>query len=314
MGELIHNPLIRSIPASPDPYIFKQGDFYYFCHSEHGATIWVWRSPTLAGLDTTPDKCLVWRPPAEGPLSKNVWAPELHFFDGKWYLYFCADDGKNENHRMYALQSISDDPLGPYGDPVRLQWQDEDFWGIDATIFRNEHDGAFYMIWSGWPGHVDEVQHLYIAPMSSPMAVSGPRRLLSQPELPWESWINEGPSTIQRDGKICVVYSANESWTARYCLGLLYIDSKADLLDRANWTKKPEPILVADAGVGVYGPGHNSFFTGPDGADWIAYHVKTSPENGWEDRMAWVQPLLWDSEGLPYVGKPVETPESVPTK
>jgi GH43 family beta-xylosidase len=309
MAQTITNPLIRSVPFSPDPYIIRQGDFYYFCLSRGGTGLWVWRSPTLAGLDTTPDKKLVWQPPATGLLSKEVWAPELHFIDGKWYIVTCADDGNNDNHRVYVLEAATDDPLGSYKEPVKIQWQGDDFWGIDATIFRNDHDGQLYMIWSGWPGKVNGVQNLYIAPMSSPLALSGPRVLISEPDRPWEAWLDEGPSVIQRDGKICVVYSGNESWDQKYCLGLLYADATANLLDRANWTKKPEPILVADPALSVYGPGHNSFFKGPDGSDWIAYHAKGAPESGWGDRRAWVQPLDWDENGLPYVAKPAPTVE-----
>src|SRR5689334_17322746 len=115
MEEEFHNPLIRSIETSPDPYIVKYGDYYYYCLSRLNGAIWVWRSATLGGLDATADKKVIWQAPAEGPFSKEVWAPELHFFEGRWYIYFAADNGENENHRMYVLQSDTDDVFGSYG-------------------------------------------------------------------------------------------------------------------------------------------------------------------------------------------------------
>ena len=74
-------------------------------------------------------------------------------------------------------------------------------------------NGSLYFIWSGWPGKTDGLQNLYIAPMSNPWTLSGPRVLLSTPDLPWESWIQEGPVALQRGGKAFVIYAANLSWT-----------------------------------------------------------------------------------------------------
>ena len=65
-----------------------------------------------------------------------------------------------------------------------------DRWAIDGTVLEADN-GALYFIWSGWPGSVDGLQNLYIAPMSNPWTISGPRVLLSTPQLSWESWIQK---------------------------------------------------------------------------------------------------------------------------
>ena len=54
------------------------------------------------------------RRPSTGPCSREVWAPEIHFLDGRWYVYVAASDGQNRNHRMWALQSEGADPFGKY--------------------------------------------------------------------------------------------------------------------------------------------------------------------------------------------------------
>src|SRR3546814_14411067 len=54
---------------------------------------------------------IVWTPPLGTGYSNNIWAPELHYLQDKWYIYFAADNGQDVNHRMYVLESSSEDPL-----------------------------------------------------------------------------------------------------------------------------------------------------------------------------------------------------------
>jgi len=60
-----------------------------------------------------------------------------------------------------------------------------DRWAIDATRF--EQDSRRFMVWSGWEGEVNVAQHLYIAELSDPWTVMGPRVRISSPEFPWET-------------------------------------------------------------------------------------------------------------------------------
>jgi GH43 family beta-xylosidase len=72
--------------------------------------------------------------------SREVWAPELHHLDDHWYVYFAASNGENRNHKLWALQSASDDPLGPYTLHGPLYTGDDpgltasNCWAIDPTI------------------------------------------------------------------------------------------------------------------------------------------------------------------------------------
>ena len=168
-------------------------------------------------------------------------------------------------------------------------------------------NGALYFIWSGWPGNSDNVaQNLYIAPMSNPWTISGPRVLLSQPQLAWESWIQEGPEVLQRNGKVFVIYSANESWTDNECLGML-VNSDGNYLNPASWTKLPQPVFQTVTGPSgsVYGPGGSSFTQSLDGTeDWIFYHAATNSDAGW-NRSIRMQHFTWDANGYPDFGQPV---------
>src|SRR4051812_17345401 len=79
------NPLLAS---GPDPWVIQKGEFYYYTHTQ-GNKISIWRTTKMSGLKDAPVQT-VWTVPATGPNIHNVWAPELHYLDNKWYLYYTA--------------------------------------------------------------------------------------------------------------------------------------------------------------------------------------------------------------------------------
>lgn len=117
-------------------------------------------------------------------LSRQVWAPELHYLEDRCHIYFAASDGANANHLSYVLSSKTKDPLGEYeltGPLATGEGADgrsPNIWSIDTTVL--ELKGQLYAVWSGWNAPGTNQQYLYIAPMSSPTELSGPRVLLCQ--------------------------------------------------------------------------------------------------------------------------------------
>lgn len=288
------------IPApAADPWMIFHNGFYYFCESRDMTTIYIRKSKHLLdiGQDTGTK---VWAPPRKGPNSKNVWAPELHFINGKWFIYYAADNGKNENHRMWVLESKTSDPLGEY---ICRGCLETGGWAIDGTIFTDD-EGEMYFTWSGWPGNVDGQQNLYIAPMSNPYTISGKRLLISEPTESWERHemaINEGPQVLKRDGKTFIVYSASASWTTHYCLGMLELTG-LDVLNPFAWTKVGPVFQKSET---IWGVGHCSFVQSPcQTEDWIFYHAKTDQKHGWLDRRVLAQKFNWHPNGHPNFGVP----------
>jgi GH43 family beta-xylosidase len=273
--------------------------FYYYCESRNERTIHVRKSKSILEIGND-DGVKVWTPPVSGPNSKNVWAPELHLVNGKWYIYYAADDGSNENHRMWVLESESADPQGNYRS---LGSVETGGWAIDGTLL--EVDGRLHMVWSGWPGKVDGQQNLYIARMENPFTIGSPRQLLTTPDQPWERHampICEGPQVLKRNGHIFIVYSASASWTEEYCLGMLLTTSK-DVMDAGAW-KKVGPVFQKTET--VWGVGHCSFIKGANtpAEDWIVYHAKSKRAKGWHDRHIHAQRFTWRLDGLPDFGMP----------
>jgi len=300
-------------PNGADPWVIRHSDGWYYATVTTGVDVRIIRSSTLSGLGGGERK-VVWTPPRDRPLSKDLWAPELHPIDGKWYVYFAADDGENANHRMYVLENPSPDPFqGRFVLKGRIFDPADDRWAIDGTVLRV--GPRLYFLWSGWEGTKDVRQNLYIAPMRDPWTLAGPRVLISSPTLPWETRgappaVNEGPQVLVRGGKVHVVYSASGSWTDHYCLGLLTARADGDLLSPASWVKHPDPVFKSANG--VFGPGHCSFVRSPDDTeDWIVYHAARYPGAGWT-RLLRAQRFRWDADGRPEFGPPVDPDRPIP--
>ena len=89
--------------------------------------------------------------------------------------------------------------------------------------------------------------------------------------------MNEGPSVVVRDGRVFLTYSASDTSPA-YCMGMLWADADADLMDISAWHKLNRPVYTTDAERGLYGPGHNTFFTDESGEVYTAYHARPYDE------------------------------------
>ena len=105
----IQNPVAQ---IGRDPFVIQKSGYYYNCYSHEGS-IWINKHSKLQNaVQLTGIK--IWTPEPDRPFSKEIWAPDLHFLEGKWYIYFAADNGQNENHRMFVLKSETDDPMSKY--------------------------------------------------------------------------------------------------------------------------------------------------------------------------------------------------------
>jgi GH43 family beta-xylosidase len=315
-AQTFKNPLL---PAGADPWSVYKDGYYYYMHTT-GRDLNIWKVKDLSQLPSA-EKVTVWTPPATGPYSKEIWAPELHHLRGKWYIYFAADDGRNRNHRLYVLENAAADPTqGTWTFKGKLETP-QDKWAIDGSVF--EHKGQLYLTWSGWEGDENGRQDIYLCKMSNPWTCVGNRIRISDPKYRWEQHgllthpgpddkpivlVNEGPQPlISPNGRVNIIFSASGCWTDYYALGMLHADANADLMDPTSWRKHPEPVFRATNVEGTYAAGHNSFFTSPDGTQhWILYHANPEPGQGCGGKRApRMQPFTFTADGVPVFGDPL---------
>lgn len=300
-----------------DPWVYKHSDdYYYFTASvPEFDRIELRRSLTIQGLAEA-EAVICWRKYDSGPMSKNIWAPEIHYINDKWYIYFAAartaetNDGMFD-HRMFVLENASANPLeGEWVEKGQLVVDWESF-SLDATTF--EHRGIRYLVWAQKDPAIPGNSNLYMAPLVNPWTIVGPQVCLTQPDYEWEKigfLVNEGAAVIKRNGRVFISYSASAT-DHHYCMGLLWADENSDLMDPANWNKSPVPVFMTDEESGQYGPGHNSFTIGEDGeTDILIYHARNYKEIAGDplydpNRHMRAQVIRWDSNGMPVFGKPV---------
>lgn len=269
-----------------DPFICKQSNGkYYFTASVPAYDRIILRcADTLAGIADA-EEVTIWKKHETGIMSKHIWAPELHYLDGKWYIYFAG--GEKEDIwkiRPYVLECTDAHPMtGEWKELGMMQCADDDAFSfrafsLDATVFEN--NGKRYYVWAEKVGVGRQISNLYIAEMETPNKLKTVQVLLTTPDYDWERvgfWVNEGPAVIKRNGKIFLTYSASETG-APYCMGMLTADDSTDLLDPRSWEKERYPVLASDPSIEVYGPGHNSFTVDEEGNDILVYHARKESE------------------------------------
>lgn len=317
-GATFTNPLL---PSGPDPYSFYKDGYYYYTHTM-GDRLELWKTKDITDLRHAEHKT-IFMPPPGTEYSKDLWAPEVLFLEGKWYAYFAADGGHNKSHRLYVLENASPDPMtGEWTFKGKIT-DASDKWAIDGDVFR--YKGQLYLLWSGWEGDVNGQQNIYIAKMKNPWEIEGERVLISSPDHGWEQIgdlkgetpphinVNEGPQALIHGDDLFVIYSASACWTDNYALGLLRFTGGSDVLDPKAWKKSSAPVFQQSKENQVYAPGHNSFFLSPDGKEsWLLYHANSKPGQGCgRERSPRAQPFTWGADGSPVFGEPISEGKAI---
>jgi len=271
------------IEERADPFIYRHTDGYYYFTASVPAfdLVELRRAKTLEELPTAETK-VIWRRHESGKMSMNIWAPEIHYVSGKWYIYFAAAEADADekgcfDHRTYILENASANPMeGDFVEAGKMETGWESF-TIDATSF--EDGGRRYFVWAQRDFDIPGNSNLYIAEMESATKLRLPAKMITRPEYPWECigfLVNEGAAVLKHDGKIFLTYSGSAT-DENYCMGMLVAESGKDLTDPANWTKLDHPVMVTEPENGVYGPGHNSFTVDEEGNDLLVFHARPYP-------------------------------------
>ena len=305
------NP-IRSTSAA-DPFVTYDGvTGYYYAMFTQGSFVEIYRSRQLATLMTEGECKIIYRADGTDGVWGDVWAPEMHRgSDGDWYIYTSGrvdEDPTAFEKRLFVLGAETDDPFGEWR---FLRLLNKQGFAIDPTTYVTPEGKQYFCCSRVDPefGQVLELQE-----MTSPLTFNPNKKAtIAKAELEWElvppyvgnAAILEGPFFLSHGDRLFIIYSANGCWSDRYALGVLEYTG-GEMCDAANWQKHGEPLLVM--GNGVYGPGHASFFTSPDGTEvFCAYHGMDhhNETNTGTDRYPHVQRVTFDETGYPVMGEAI---------
>ncbi|HEX9059954.1 MAG TPA: family 43 glycosylhydrolase [Clostridia bacterium] len=312
----VTNPIVKQ---RADPWVYKHTDGYYYMTASvpEYDRIELRRATTIQGLSTA-EAIVVWKKHTSGIMAGYIWAPEIHFISGKWYIYFTAGTSSNKfDIRLYVLECSAANPVtGSWAEMGQLKTNWESF-TLDATSFEN--NGTRYLVWAQSDPKIKSNSNIYIAKMNGPLAITGTQVMITTPEYEWEKVkyaVNEGPAVLKKNGRIFITFSASAT-DFNYCMGLLTASDTADLLNPNSWKKSSEPVFKTNAATSQYGPGHNCFTTSPDGTvDIMVYHARNykdivgDPLND-PNRHTRAQKVNWNADGTPNFGVPVADGTSV---
>lgn len=318
-----------------DPFIYRHTDGkYYFTAShtdmEHNLDgKYQYRNVALRCADSLEgladgsgnytERIVFAREPLPGDFSPHIWAPEIHYINGKWYIYFTTSIDPNNlwSIRPHVLECADENPMtGNWVNLGPVQKTTED--SIAFTDFSLDHsvlqlNGELYLFWAEKHPVVSDI---YAAKMVNPWTIDSSRiALIAHPEFTWEVHgfsVCEGPGFLHRNGRIFMTYSASGT-DSLYCLGLMTIDENADILEPSNWKKSPFPVFASYRESQQFGPGHNSFTTDEEGHDIFVFHSRQKEhylcDPGYEPlydagRNACLTRLHWNPDGTPNFGVP----------
>lgn len=275
------------ISQRADPYVMKGPDGFYYFTASYPAfynvdagydRVVLRKSETVLGLATA-EEHTIWKAHNKGVMSKHIWAPEIHFIGGKWYVFFAAGEQENVwNIRPFVIVCDGQDPINDsWTELGKMQACEDDKhsfteFSLDMTYFEN--NGKHYVVWAE---KLDD-SSLFMAEINEnePNKLVSKPILLTKPEYDWEKIrfsVNEGPAVLKTDDKVYVFFSASGTG-AEYCMGKVYADRNADLMDTNNWTKDENPVLQTEDLTDQAGPGHNSFVVDENGDLLIVYHAR----------------------------------------
>lgn len=309
-----------------DPFVTRGSDgWYYFTASypmygkedKNGYDrIVLRRARTLDGLANAEEK-VIWHIKESDTAFRFIWAPEIHEIGGKWYVLFAASGSENNvwDIDCHIIMCSGNDPYNDLwidkGKFRACEGDEFSFKGFSLDMTYFECNGKSYVAWAQNGGN----SNVYLATVNldEPWKTTSPAMLLTKPEFDWERVripVNEGPAAMIHGGRIYLAFSASATGP-EYCIGLMYADEKADLMNKSSWTKLDKPLLTSEDLIGEYGPGHNSFVKDENG-DWIfVYHSRDEKcfkgECGYSQhdslydpcRSARIRKVLWDSDGFP---------------
>ena len=199
----------------------------------------------------------------------DFWAPELHFYQGAYYLFVTfGTDGKKRG--CQALRA--EDPLGPFSVYSEILTP-EDEMALDGTLYLDPTGKPHLIYCHEWTQVRDG--EICARPLSDDLRTAiGPSKILFKASMaPWSKapkWfpspihVTDGPFVYQRGEDKALLWSTYGH--DDYLIGVAYPHG-GDFL--SSYDIAPEPLPIVDGG-------HGMVFEDLDGIDRLIVHVNNS--------------------------------------
>jgi GH43 family beta-xylosidase len=248
-----------------------------------------------------------------------LWAPEVAYAGGTFYMYYSAGGAEGEGHRLRVATAAR--PEGPFEDSGVVLTPDEPF-SIDPHPFRDE-DGQWHLYYCrDFLDPDSRVGTGIVADRLLDMTrLAGERRTVVRPHADWQlyerqrrwygrvwDWYTvEGPFVRKHGGRYYCFYSGGAWKEPNY--GVSYVVAEHPLGPFVPAARTDEPALLSTRPERAVGPGHASVVRAPDNLhDYIVYHAW---DPGHTSRLMRIDPLEWD-RGRPSTPAPTAGSQPAP--
>jgi beta-xylosidase len=213
-----------------------------------------WEGPHL--IFRTPDN--LW----PGVEMRGIWAPELHRYKGKYYLFLTFDTGTKlaEQWRNWLPRVkrgsqvlVSEAPLGPFSPFQNHATLPEDMMTLDGTLW--VEDGIPYMVFCHeWVQIVNGTVEMIQLKDDLSATAGEPTRLFFGNDAPWAKrsdeygcWVTDGPYLYSsKSGRLFMIWSSGGQ--RGYTTGVAISDSGKL---KGPWRQQAEPLFAQDGGHGM---------------------------------------------------------------
>ena len=302
------NPVLEA--NFPDPTVIRgeDGMFYAYATQGRAGDIPIYRSADLVNWEFVscafPDRSLR---PVVLP-GGNLWAPDIMKI-GERYVLVYSQSKWGEEHLNGLGIAVSATPAGPFTDLGKLFTSDEIGVqnSIDPSLFMTE-DNRLYLLWGSFRG----LYMLELDPDALTVKEGAQKRIVAGRAF-------EGSHIFRHGGKYYLFASTGtccEGDNSSYRVVVGRSDSPVGpFVARDGGDMMDDACTVVISGDDVCrGPGHGSQIVTDDaGQTWYLFHgyVKGRAQEG---RMLWLDKIMWDVEGWPYVegGTPSHSARPVP--
>ncbi|KAI1779543.1 carbohydrate-binding module family 66 protein [Hypoxylon cercidicola] len=285
------NPFVEGWYADPDTEIYD-GLYWVFPTSsyayEEQTYLDAFSSPDLVNWTKHPNILTIadvtWA-------TRAVWAPAPIFRNGKYYLYFGANDiqeGEPEEGKIGGIGvAVADKPGGPYVDAIGKPLIGDYHNGaqpIDQDVFIDDVDGQAYIYYGGH-------SHANVAKLNEDMISIGTFDDGTQyKEITPENYV-EGSQMIKRNGIYYFMWSEGGWQGPDYAVSYAMSDSPLGPFHRLA------KILQQDSEVAT-SSGHNGVFHVPDTDIWyIVYHRRPLSETDGNHRVLAYDRMYFNEDG-----------------